>query len=107
MGGRLIGREGEGGGDWWIVRRMQRTVSARQQLTRQSASPLVTMSMYLFKLLQLFALERAQVRVLLHRLLLGHALHAVPCVPLGARLHLHSPRLRALYVSDGSLRRLE
>ena len=44
------------------------------------------------------------VDVLLHGLLLGHSLDAVPRVPLGARLHLHGPRLRSLDVADSGLR---
>lgn len=45
--------------------------------------------------------------VLLHRVLLGHSLHAVPCVPLGARLHLHGPWLSALDISNGGLCQIE
>ena len=45
------------------------------------------------------------VDVLLHGLLLGHALDAVPRVPLGARFHLNGPRLRALDVADSGLRK--
>lgn len=40
-----------------------------------------------------------QLHVLAHGLLLGHALHRVPRIPLGARLKLHRPRLRALDVT--------